>query len=64
MSETVDKKPVSAPEVIPMMSNITEDKLTSLNYLDLSKTICLYLRSIHMASHLTEDPPTNDLKDR
>ena len=57
-------KPVSAPEVVPMMSKITEDKLIGLNYLDWSKTVRLYLRSIRMASHLTEDPPTNDLKDR
>ena len=34
MSESVDKKPVSALEVVPMMSKITEDKLIGLNYLD------------------------------
>ena len=64
MSDLADKKLVLAPEVVSMMSKITEDKLTGPNYLDLSKTIRLYLRSIRMASHLTEDPPTDDLKDR
>ena len=64
MSELADKKPVSAPEVVLMMSKITEDKLTGPNYLDWSKIISLYLRSIRMASHLTEDPPTEDSKDR
>ena len=34
------------------------------NYLDWSKTIRLYLRSIYMVSHLNKDPPTNDSKER
>ena len=59
-----DKKPVLAPEVVPMMSKITEDKPTDPNYLDWSKTILLYLRSIRMASHLDKDPPTDDSKER
>ena len=64
MSESADKKPVSAPEVVSMMSKITEDKLTGPNYLDWSKTVCLYLRSIRTASHHTGDPCNGDLKDR
>ena len=64
MSSSKDKKHVSTPEVVPMMSKITEDKLTNPNYLDRSKTIRLYLRSSHMASHLDKDPPTNDSKER
>ena len=64
MSESTNKKPVSAPEVVPMMSKITENKLTDLNYLDLSKTIRLYLRSIRIASHLDEDPPIDDSNER
>ena len=64
MSESADEKPVAAPEVVSMMSKITKDKLTGPNYLDWSKTIRLYLRRIRMASHLIEDPPTNDSKDR
>ena len=59
-----DKKPVSALEVVPMMSKITEDKLTGPNYSDWSKTIGLYLRSIRMTSHLDKDLPTDDSKDR
>ena len=64
MSALADKKPVSTPKVVSMMSKITEDKLTGPNYLDLSKTVLLYLRSIRMASHLTGDPPPDDSKDR
>ena len=64
MSETTNKKLVSTLKVVPMMSKITEDKLTGLNYLDWSKTVHLYLRNIRMANHLTEDPPTDDSKDR
>ena len=59
-----DKKHVSTPEVVLMMSKITEDKLTGPNYLDWSKTIRLYLRSIRMTSHLDKDPPIDDSKDR
>ena len=64
MSKSADKKPVSAPEVVSMMSKITEDKLTSANYLDWSKIVRLYLRSIRMASHLTVDPLIDYSKDR
>ena len=58
-----DKKPISAPKVVPMISKITEDKLIGTNYLDWSKIFRLYLRSIRMASHLDKDPPTDDSKD-
>ena len=34
MSTSKDKKHVSTPEVVPMMSKITEGKLTSPNYSD------------------------------
>ena len=64
MSSSKDKKPVSAPEVVPMMSKITKDKLTGPNYLDWSKTIHLYFRSIRMANHLDKDPLTDDSKER
>ena len=59
-----DKKSVSVPEVVPMMSKITEDKLIGPNYSDWSKTIHLYLRSIRMTSHLDKDPSIGDSKDR
>ena len=58
-----DQKPALVQEVVPMMSKITKHKLNGLNYLDWSKTIRLYIRSICMATHLTKDPPTNDLKE-
>ena len=64
MSDSIDKKPVSAFEVVLMMSKITEDKLIGPNYLDWSKTIRLYLRFICITSHLDKDPPTDDLKKR
>ena len=64
MIDSVDKKLVSALEVVPMMSKIMEDKLTGPNYLDWSKTTCLYLRSIHTDSQLDKDPPTDDSKER
>ena len=47
-----------------MMSKIMKDKLTGPNYLDLSKTIRLYLRSIRMGSHFDKDPLIDDSKDR
>ena len=63
MSELADKKPVSTPEVVLMMSKITEDKLIRPNYLDWSKTVRLYWRSIRMDSYLIEDSSTDDSKD-
>ena len=47
-----------------MMSKITEDKRTGPNYSDLSKKICLYLRSIRITNRLEKDPPTDDSKER
>ena len=64
MSTSEDKKPVSTPEFVLIMSKITEDKLIGHNYSDWSKTICLYLRSIRSASHLDKDPPMDDSKER
>ncbi|XP_071933223.1 uncharacterized protein [Coffea arabica] len=39
------------------MSKITDHKLNNSNYLDWSKTVRLYLRSIDKNNHLTDDPP-------
>ena len=64
MSDPGDKKHVAVPEVVPMMSKITEHKLNRLNYLEWSKTIHLYVRSIRMATHLTKEPPTDDSKEQ
>ncbi|XP_058002771.1 uncharacterized protein LOC131179885 [Hevea brasiliensis] len=47
-------------DVIPMMTKITEHKLNGSNYLEWSKTVRVYLRSIDKDDHLTKDPPTDD----
>ena len=57
-----EKKIIVVPDMVPMMSKITEHKLNSLNYLDWSQTIELYLLSISMDRHLTDDPPTDESK--
>ena len=64
MSSLENKKPISVPEVVPMMFKIMEDILIGPNYLNWSKTIRLYLRSIRMTSHLDKDPPIDDSKER
>ncbi|XP_060960160.1 uncharacterized protein LOC133031000 [Cannabis sativa] len=57
-----DSKSVVVSDVVPVMSKITDHKLIGSNYLEWSKTIRLYLRSIDKDDHLTDDPPeeTND----
>ena len=50
-----DQQPTLVSEVVFMMSKITKHKLNRLNYLDWSKAIYLYVRSIRMAAHLTKD---------
>ncbi|XP_028762948.1 uncharacterized protein LOC114721283 [Neltuma alba] len=52
----------SVSELVPTITKITDHKLTWINYLDWSKTIRLYLRSIEKEDHLTDDPPTTDSK--
>ena len=64
MSDSEEKKLTPKLEVVPMMSKITKDKLTGSNYLEWSKTIRIYIRSVRMGSHLTKDPPTNDSKEQ
>ena len=64
MSDSEEKKPTSKLEVVPMMSRITEDKLTGPNYLEWSKTIQIYVRSVRMGGHLIKDLPTDDLKEQ
>ena len=64
MSDSEEKKPTPKLEVVPMMSKITEDKLTGPSYLEWSKTIRIYVRSVRMDGHLTKDPPTNDSKEQ
>ena len=64
MSDLEEKKPTPKLEVVPMMSKIMEDKLTGPNYLEWSKTIRIYIRSVRMGGHLTKDPPTDDSKEQ
>ncbi|XP_075076753.1 uncharacterized protein LOC142163374 [Nicotiana tabacum] len=49
-------------DVIPVMSKITENKFMGSNYMDWSKTIRLYLRSIDKENHLVDDPPKDETK--
>ncbi|XP_057992517.1 anaphase-promoting complex subunit 4 isoform X2 [Hevea brasiliensis] len=49
-------------DVISVMTMITEHKLNGSNYLEWSKTIRVYLRSIDKDDHLTKDPPTDDTR--
>ena len=57
-----EQKTVVVPDMVPMVSKITEHKLNSTNYLDWSQTIELYLLSISMDNHLNDDPPINESK--
>ena len=52
----------SVTEIIPAMSRITEHKLNGSNYLEWSKTIRVYLRSVEKDDHLIQDPTTDDTK--
>ncbi|XP_057992855.1 uncharacterized protein LOC131173954 [Hevea brasiliensis] len=49
-------------DVIQVMTKITEHKLNGSNYLEWSKTVMVYLRSIDKDDHLTKDPPTDDTR--
>ena len=64
MSDSKEKKPTPKLEVVPMMFKITEDKLTGPNYLELSKAIRIYVRSVRMGGHLTKDLPADDSKEQ
>ena len=64
MSDSEEKKPTPKPEVVPMMSKVTKDKLTYPNYLEWRKTIRIYIKSVSMGGHLTKDPPTDDSKEQ
>nr|XP_009797219.1 PREDICTED: uncharacterized protein LOC104243680 isoform X3 [Nicotiana sylvestris]XP_009797220.1 PREDICTED: uncharacterized protein LOC104243680 isoform X3 [Nicotiana sylvestris] len=49
-------------DVIPVMSKITENKFMGSNYMDWSKMIRLYLRSIDKENHLVDDPLKDETK--
>ncbi|KAH6784058.1 hypothetical protein C2S52_009017 [Perilla frutescens var. hirtella] len=53
-----DDTPKKVVDVVPVMTKITEHKLGSSNYLDWRQTIELYLLSVSMDTHMTDDPPS------
>lgn len=53
---------VVASDVVPVMTRIMEHKLNANNYLDRHQIIELYLLSVFMNSHLSDDPPSGDSK--
>ena len=57
-----ETKSVIVTDVIPVMSKITEHKLNWYNFIDWSKNIRVYLRSIDKDNHHTDDPPTDNTK--
>jgi len=52
----------SMTEIFPALSKITINKLNGCNYLDWSRKIMVYLRSVEKDDHLIQDPPTDDTK--
>ncbi|RVW40158.1 Retrovirus-related Pol polyprotein from transposon RE1 [Vitis vinifera] len=46
-------------DIVPIVSKITEHKLNGSNYIEWSKTIKIYLRSVAKDDHLTEEPHTD-----
>jgi len=46
-------------DVVPMTTKITEHKLNNTNYLNWSKTVRVYFRSIDKDDHLVDDPPSD-----
>ena len=59
-----ENKSAIVTDMVPVMSKITDHKLNGSNYLDWSKTIRLYLRSIDKDDHLISDPPNSDSKEK
>ena len=57
-----ETKSVTITDVILVMSKITEHKLNGSNFIDWSKTVQVYLRSIEKDNHLTDDPPADNIK--
>ncbi|XP_062101148.1 uncharacterized protein LOC133807035 [Humulus lupulus] len=59
-----ENKSLIVTDVVLVKSKITDHKLNGSNYLDWSKTVSLYLRSIDKDDHLTNDPPKDDSKEK
>ena len=47
-------------EIVPALTKITDSKLNESNYLDWSRKIRVYLRSVEKDDHLIQDPPIDD----
>ena len=52
----------SVADIVPIVSKITEHKLNGSNYIEWSKTIKIYLRSVAKDDHLTEEPPNDNTR--
>ena len=61
-NDMAEIKAVGVPEIMPILSKITDHKLSGSNYLDWSKTIRLFLRSIDKDDHLTDTAPSDESK--
>ena len=57
----LETKPILS-DVIPIITKITDNKFDGSSYLEWSKTVCIYLRSIDKDDHLTKYSPTNASK--
>ena len=58
----MENKAPLGTDVVPILSRITEQKLTASNYSEWAKTIRIYLRSIEKDDHLTKDSPQDSKK--
>ena len=58
----MDKNKATIIDVIQMMTKIMEHKLNSSNYLEWSKMIRIYIRSIDKDDHLTSDLSSDDTR--
>ncbi|RVW90282.1 Retrovirus-related Pol polyprotein from transposon RE1 [Vitis vinifera] len=52
----------SVADIVPIVSKITKHKLNGSNYIEWSKTIKIYLRSLAKDDHLTEEPPNDNTR--
>ena len=49
-------------DIVLVVSKIIEHKLNESNYIEWSKTIKIYLRSVAKDDHLTEEPPNDNTR--
>ena len=55
-----NKNPVA--DIVSVVSKITEHKLNGSNYIEWSKMIKFYLRSVAKDDHLTKEPPNDNTR--